>query len=67
MAFMINAGRMYLKSTLLLSQTGNYIKKMVESEQVLIFIQAVTISKKAGMGVLPNRGDKISSGNFIFY
>jgi len=38
---------------------------MVEGEQVLILIQVVTITKKAGMGVLPNRGDKICSG--IFY
>jgi hypothetical protein len=30
---MINAWRMYLKLTLLLSQTGNYIKKIVEGEQ----------------------------------
>jgi len=42
---MINAGRMYLKLTLLLSQTGNYIKKMTEGEQALNFIEAVTISK----------------------
>lgn len=61
---MINAGRMYLKLTLL-SQTGNYIKKMVQGEQVFNFIQAVTTPSKAGMGVLPNREDKISSG--IFY
>ena len=64
---MINAGRMYLKLTLLLSQTGNYIKKMVEGEQVLNFIQAVTTSKKAGMGVLPNRENKISSGIFLYF
>ena len=38
---------------------------MVEGEQVLNFIQAVTTSKKAGMGVLLDREDKISSG--IFY
>jgi hypothetical protein len=55
---------MYLKLTLLLSQTANYIKQN-EGEQVLNFIQAVTTSKKGGMGVLPNREDKISSG--IFY
>jgi len=60
---MINAGRMYLKLTLLLSQTRNYIEKMAEGE-VLKFIQDVTISKKAGMGVLPNTGDKICSGIF---
>jgi len=37
---------------------------MAEGEQVMKFIQAVTISLKAGMGVLPNRGDNISSGIF---
>jgi hypothetical protein len=37
---------------------------MVEAEQVLNFIPSVATSKKAGMGVLPNRGDKISSGIF---
>jgi hypothetical protein len=31
---MINAGEVYLKLALLLSQSGNYIIKIVEGEQV---------------------------------